>query len=81
MTVPRSTIKKERQKLGFEPCRPRRVHAVRDVNKVKRVEFARQCLAADDVFDDVVFTDETTVQLGDNGSLVFLRVSCVISYL
>ena len=36
---------------------------VRGVNKVKRLEFAEKMLKDDEQFDDVVFTDECSIQL------------------
>ena len=38
-------------------------HMVRDANKIKRVEFARMMLNEDENFDNVVFTDECSIQL------------------
>lgn len=31
---------------------------VRDVNKLKRVEFCERLIAVDDIFDNVIFSDE-----------------------
>lgn len=39
---------------------------VRDVNKEKRVAFGQQLLAIKEKFDDVVFSDETSIQLTPN---------------
>ena len=39
---------------------------VRDVNKEKRVGFGQQLLAIKEKFDDVVFSDETSIQLTPN---------------
>ena len=39
---------------------------VRDVNKEKRVAFCQQLLAINEKFDDVVFSDETSIQLTPN---------------
>ena len=32
-------------------------------NKIKRMEFAKQCIAAKDSFDDVIWIDGNSVQL------------------
>ena len=36
---------------------------ISDKNKAKRMEFAQRCLTAKDSFDDVIWTDESSVQL------------------
>ena len=36
---------------------------ISDANKIKRVEFAKCCIAAKDSFKDVIWTDESTIQL------------------
>ena len=41
---------------------------IRDENKVKRMEYSRRCLLESETFDDVIFTDETKIQLQSNVS-------------
>lgn len=36
---------------------------IREANKVKRLAWAQECLANNDTFDDVIWSDETSVQL------------------
>ena len=36
---------------------------ISDRNKIKRMECAKQCIAVKDSFDDVIWTDESSVQL------------------
>ncbi|VDI59762.1 Hypothetical predicted protein [Mytilus galloprovincialis] len=44
---------------------------VRDVNKVKRVAFAKENIANNDNFDNIIFTDECSVQLHDNKIVIY----------
>ncbi|CAC5364756.1 unnamed protein product [Mytilus coruscus] len=44
---------------------------IREVNKVKRVDFCTQLVLDNDNFNDIVFTDECTVQLHDNKVVVY----------
>ena len=37
-------------------------------NKEKRLVFEQECLALNEVFEDVIFTDETKIQMGCNAS-------------
>ena len=55
--IPAQTIRRFlRQKLQW-------VVVISDKNKAKRMEFAQRCLTAKDSFDDVIWTDESSVQL------------------
>lgn len=73
--IPTNTIRRERKAVGIVACRPRRTFIVRDANKEKRVQFAQKCLDEGEEFDDVVFSDEVTIQMGYGGKLAFRRVS------
>ena len=57
-----SVIKKERQALGWTQTTTMYCQMVRHVNKEKRLLFCTDLLARGDTFDDVVFTDESTVK-------------------
>ena len=58
-----STVRKHRKALGFEACVPNKVPFIRDANQQKRLEFCTILQETRDTFDDVIFTDETTVQV------------------
>ena len=58
-----STVKRCRQKLGWTFHGTRYCQMIREPNKVKRLEFANKCLVENENFDDVIWTDETSVQL------------------
>ena len=51
------------QKLHWVVVRTKTGPMISDRNKIKRMEFAKQCIAAKDSFDDVIWTDESSVQL------------------
>ena len=68
-----SKIKDLRKKLGWVADKTRYCQMVREVNKIKRKEFAQSCLAAKDDFDNVIWSDECNVQLDWNGVLTFHR--------
>ena len=52
-----------RQKLHWVVVRTKTGPMILDRNKIKWIEFAKQCIAAKDSFDDVIWTDESSVQL------------------
>ena len=56
-----STIIHKKQQMGWIYRGSANCELIRDVNKVKRLEFATTWLH--DTFDDAIFSDETTVQL------------------
>ena len=62
--IPASTIRRFlRLNLKWVVVRARTGPMISDKNKKKRSEFARKCIADKDTFDDVVWTDESSVQL------------------
>ena len=62
--IPTSTIRRFlRLKLKWVVVRARTGPMISDNNKTKRLEFAKQTIADKDTFDDVVWTDESSIQL------------------
>jgi hypothetical protein len=59
----KSTVRKVIDAAGFTATALRYGQMVRNVNKEKRVRFAEACIANDDNFNGVIFTDECSVQL------------------
>ena len=51
---------------GFNHSRSRYGQMVRDANKLKRVDFCERLIAKNDKFDDVIFSDECSIQLHQN---------------
>ena len=44
---------------------------IRDVNKEKRIEFCSTLISTKEDFADIIFTDESTIQLHDNKVVVY----------
>ena len=62
--ISRPTIQRAvKEKLNWICSKPRYCQMIRQKNKEKRLEFCKQLLGTGDNFHDVVFTDESTVQL------------------
>ncbi|KAK6035767.1 hypothetical protein COOONC_26728, partial [Cooperia oncophora] len=55
-------IKRLRRRLGFKKTTTKYCHTIRDTNKLARLDFCSEMLAAGVMFSDCVFTDECTVQ-------------------
>ena len=58
-----STVEKARRELGWVVTTPKYFHLIREQNKQKRLEWWCQMIDANERFKDVVFTDESSVQL------------------
>lgn len=63
MKICLATVKNFRMRMGWTFHGTRYCQMIRDANKVKRLQFANQCLDEGEAFDDVIWTDETSVQL------------------
>ena len=59
-----------RLKLNWVTVKARTGPMMSDANKIKRVEFAKRCIAEKDSFKDVIWTDESTIQLRQLGSIL-----------
>ena len=61
-----TTVKKAITSAGYTFATPRYCQMIRDVNKLKRLEFCNNLIDMNDDLNDVIFTDETSVQLNQN---------------
>ena len=61
VSLGRTTILKARSELGWTHRGSAYCQMIRDANKVKRLQWAKETLGDD--FSDCIFSDETTVQL------------------
>ena len=66
-------IRRYRDKLGWTLSGPRYCQLIREENRVKRLEFVEKCLRDKDNFDDVIFTDESTVMMDNHGRICFRK--------
>ena len=63
VAVHASTVRRSRKQQGWTLQRTRCCQLIKQKNKDKRLEFARQVLDSEDTFDDVIFSDERSVSL------------------
>lgn len=74
LDVSLSTVKRVRKEKGWVCTRPHYCQLIRDVNRLKRKEWCQKQIDMKEKFEDVVFTDECTVQLDHHGRLCFRKV-------
>ena len=58
-----STVERARRELGWVVTAPKYCQLIREGNKVKRLEWCIKMLETNERFHDVVFTDESSIQL------------------
>ena len=68
-----SIIKSARWKLGWRKTGPKYCQCVREPNRVARLAFAERCLEAEETFDDVVFTDKSSIWLERHNKVCFRK--------
>ena len=73
LNVSISTVKRVRRSLGWVTSRPKYCQIVRELNMEKRLLFCQEMLACNERFEDVIFTDECSVQLDRHGRLCFRK--------
>ena len=71
------TIFRCRKELGWTFRGSAYCQLLRNANKIKRLEWAKQYIdEAEDGFEDVIFTDETSVQLETHKRYCFRKKGC-----
>lgn len=68
-----STIKKTRQKLCWKKCGLHYCQMLRETNRIVRLAFTQECLEKGEDFEDVVFTNESTIWLEQHGKICFRK--------
>ena len=63
VSVSASTVQYSRRKLGWKHEKSRYCQQIRSRNKIKRLVFSLKAMKEKDGFEDVVITDETTVEI------------------
>ena len=66
-------IKRTRQKLGWKKCGPHYCQMLRETNRIARLAFTQECLEKGEDFEDVVFTNESTIWLEQHGKICFRK--------
>ena len=75
LDLPLSTIRTLRREIGWVQCPTDFRPMVRLPNQEKRLTFCRQLLITKEEFNDVVFTDETSIQIERNATMSFKKIS------
>ena len=73
--IPLSTLRRARRKLGWVHTGTRYCQLIRDANRPKRLEFAQRCLANADTFDDVVWSDESSIKIERHAKKAFRKTN------
>ncbi|KAJ8049556.1 Transposable element Tcb1 transposase [Holothuria leucospilota] len=68
-----SSIKNKRAKLGWKCSGRKSCQMIRKVNQRKRLEFAITCVKNEDKFANVIFTDESTIELDQHAAITFWK--------
>ena len=72
LTVSQSTVKQAQRELGWVAKKTKYCALISDTNKEKRLEWCKQQQESGDLdFDNVVWTDECTVQLESHRRITF----------
>ena len=71
LSVSIDTIKRERRALGWVASKPKYCQWIRDRNKQKRVDWCNEMISTNEAFDNVIFSDECSIQLDNHGRLCF----------
>ena len=66
-----STTKRPIEAVGFTASKPGYGQLVREINKVKRVEFCQMLIDTNETFDDVIFSDQSSIQLHQNKTVMY----------
>ena len=74
VSVSTSTVKQARRKLGWISSTPSYCQTVRHVNRPKRFDYAVRCVQTDEKFEDVIFTDESTIKIPNTANKCFYKL-------
>ena len=73
-SIPISTVKRARYRLGWESKRTRYCALISERNQEKRLEFCKDLINRNDLnFSDVIWTDECSVQLESHRKVTYHR--------
>ena len=63
LVVSHSTVKRARRELGWVCSKPKYCQLIRVANEEKRLQWCHQQLEAEETFSDVIWTDESSIQI------------------
>ncbi|KAJ8017979.1 Transposable element Tcb2 transposase [Holothuria leucospilota] len=67
------SIKRLRRKLGWVKTKARYCQLIRKENQASRLDFALWCIRNGESFNDVIFSDESTIELDCHANMVFWK--------
>ena len=73
ISISLTTLKQYRRELGWTFHGSRYSHMIRELNRVKRLEWCVQQIQEKDDFEDVIWSDETSIQLDSHHRHAFRR--------
>lgn len=73
VNISSSTVNRIRNKLGWRPAHPKYCQIVRDVNKLKRIDFCSMLIQDINILKTVIFTDECCVQLERHKRIIWKK--------
>ena len=74
VSVSTSTVKAARRKLGWVSTTPAYCQTVRYVNRPMRLDYAIRCVQTNEKFEDVIFTDESTIKIQNTANKCFHKL-------
>ncbi len=74
LDVSHSTVKRARRELGWVSTTPKYCQMIRENNKVKRLEWCKKMLKDKECFDDVIWTDESSVMIDPYSRKCYRRI-------
>ena len=73
LKISESTVCRTRRRLGWLSTGIKYCQLVREANRVKRLQFCRELTARKEEFNDVIFTDESSIALERHSKISFHR--------
>ena len=74
LNISESTIARARRELGWVHQTPKYCQLVREVNKGVRLDWAEKLITDNEMFEDVIFTDESSFQVEHHKSRAYRRI-------
>ena len=68
-----SAIKVARQKLGWKKAGPKYCQVIQEPNRIARLAFCERCLDDGETFNNVTFTDESSIWIERHGRICFRK--------
>ena len=76
-----ATVKKAIKTAGYVNSEPRYCQLIRNANQEKWVDFCNSLIEVNDALDNIIFTDECSVQLHNNKTTSYRRKGMLTPYM